>query len=196
MPNPAFEWSPTDLADAIKSGISPIILYDKCLDVVDFVDGTELTTALGANDAYKICPTMAELPEGETQNISVNTNRGTIEKPSRRTFTLNFEGFFTTTHLDNAKLIDGSDNWRVGFANADESGTRIYSVFDKQIDSMALTVDFTGNSQDNIYMIKGTINWSMPISPGATNTSNGEHYDITSNSGMITALACDDGDCA
>jgi hypothetical protein len=196
MPNPAFTWGFTDFGDRISSGIEVILLYDKCLAITDIEDGTELAAAIAAYDVYKICPTFAENPEGETQFITITTSKGTEEKPTRRDRTLTFESYETLDSFANAKLIDGSSKWRIATINSSDSAKRIMTFYDKQIDNVIISTDHSGNAQDNVYMLKGSASFSMPINAGATNVSNGESYDITANTDMLAAIACVDADCA
>lgn len=195
MPNPAFVWPATDYENAIKSGIATILLYDRCYEITDIEDATELEAAIASNDVYKLCPLIAELPAGETNFITQNTSKGPKELPSDRKWTLTFESYLTVDKVSNAKLLDGSTKWRVAIVNTDAGDTRLLTFFDKEVDYITLTSDYTGNSKENLILIKGEAAFVTQIKTGATNTSNGEVYDITANDDLIALIDCESGGC-
>lgn len=195
MANPAFTWGFTDHEDSNAAGLEVILLIDKCYDITDITDGAEIAAAITANDIYKICPTVAEMPEPEVQFIDVVTSKGSQQKPTKKDYTLTFESYETADNFTNAKLIDGSSKWRVATINTTDANTRVMRFYDNQVKHVVVNVDDTGNAEDGIVMIKGSATLSMPIKTGSANQSNGERYDITDNTALIAAIACDDSDC-
>lgn len=196
MANDAFTWGYVNSNDANVAGLDAILLIDTCYDITDITDGAEIAAAIASNDIYLICPTMAELPEPETQFIDVVTSRGSEQKPVRKEYTLTFESYETADNHANAKLIDGSTRWRIATINTVDANKRVMRFYDKQTKHVIVSVDDTGNAQDNFVMIKGSAVYSMPIKTGSANQSNGERYDITANTALIAAVACPDADCA
>ena len=191
----AFSFPLVDYDDSIGSGISTLLLVDKCYTLTDITDNTEVAAAIASNDMYKLCVLDGELPKPTTESFTETTHSGPKDRLTKKVFNLNAKAYMSVANHSELDKIDGSSTWRVALLNSTSSDTRVLRFFDVVCDSIVASEDQSGNSQDNRIMVDIDITWKTTMSPSQTSSSNGEVYDVTSDSALLTTLDCTSGDC-